>query len=504
MPGESAVQPSLTSRVVVGAAWLLLWRVVTRSLGLVSTLVLARLLIPSDFGLVAMATTFSYAIEALSQLGLQEALIRRRDDGFDLHHAAFTLQAGRAVATGLAVAASAPAVAWWFAEPRLVMVLLVLAGTTALNGFENVGIVEYRRAMRFDVQFKLMSMTRVAGFTATLVSALGGFGYWALLTGVVVTSISRVALSYRLHPFRPRLRLTRWQELAGFSAWTWATSAASLVWDRCDPFVLGPVLGPAKLGLYLLAVEIALLPVTELVAPAADALFAAFSRAQKDGVSSVHHAPEVASIILLGLAPGVLALSAAAGPVVEVLLGVKWAAAWPVVATLSWACVFSPFSYISSMALVANGFLRRNFIANVIMSSLKLSALLAAVALTDDLVTIGAVTALCVAGESVVFLLMLRGAGATQLSPTLGGLARTVVAIGLTALAVGWSGLGWQPGVGSTAGNLLRGTAVGAIAGSTFLAAVALTWLMAGRPGGAETRLVRLLAERLTGSRLTR
>ncbi|HEY0206635.1 MAG TPA: oligosaccharide flippase family protein, partial [Acetobacteraceae bacterium] len=63
----------------------------TRSLGLVSTLVLARLLVPADFGLVAMATTFSAGVEALSQLGLQDALVRRREDGFELHHTAFTL-----------------------------------------------------------------------------------------------------------------------------------------------------------------------------------------------------------------------------------------------------------------------------------------------------------------------------------------------------------------------------------------------------------------------------
>ena len=497
-------QGSLMRRTVVGAGWLLLWRMITRSLGLVSTLVLARLLLPADFGLVAMATTFSYGVEALSQLGLQEALVRRREEGFDLHHTAFTLQLGRAVATGLTIAAAAPGAAWWFTEPRLVPMLQVLAGITVLNGLENVGMAEYRRAMRFDVQFKLMSITRVAAFLTTIVCALIWRSYWALLMGTVVWAMSRVALSYALHPFRPQLRLARWRELARFSVWTWAVAAASLVWDRCDPFVLGPVFGTARLGLYLLAMEIALLPVTELVAPAAEVLFAAFSQAQKDGTSSVHYAPQAAGVILLGVAPVVLGLSAASGPIVEVLLGAKWAAAWPIVAVLSWACVFSPFSYICSMALVANGHVRRNFVANVLASSVKLTALLAVVSLTTDPVTIGTVTAGCVALESAMFLTLLRGSGAVPLRPVLGGLGRVVAATALAAAGLGWSGLGWRMGLGSTGADLARGVLVGALGTAIFGLALLLCWQLAGRPEGPETRLAQLVGTRLAGTRAAR
>ena len=144
---ESAARGSLTRKTIIGGAWLLLWRIVSRSLGLVSTLVLARLLMPSDFGLVAMATAFSLGVEALSQLGLQEALVRRREQGLDLHHTAFTLQSCRAVTTGFVIASGAPAAAWWFGEPRLVTVLLMLAGLTVLNGAGECG---YRRVSPGD------------------------------------------------------------------------------------------------------------------------------------------------------------------------------------------------------------------------------------------------------------------------------------------------------------------------------------------------------------------
>jgi lipopolysaccharide exporter len=497
-------QSSLTRKTIVGAAWLLLWRIVTRSLGFVSTLILARLLLPSDFGLIAMATTFSYGIEAISQLGLQEALVRRREEGLDLHHTAFTMQLGRALITGLMIAAGAPAAGWWFAEPRLVTVVLVLAGLTALNGLENVGIVEYRRAMRFDVQFRLMSVPRLAGFVITVGGALAWRSYWALLAGMLVYSAVRVAMSYWLHPFRPRLRLERWRELAGFSFWTWAAAVASLVWDRCDPFVLGPSFGQAKLGLYLMAMQIAWLPMTELVAPAAEALFAAFSRAQKDGNSSIHHAPEVAGIILLGVAPMVLCVSAASGPIVEVLLGPKWIQAWPIVAVLSWACVFSPFSFIYSMALVANGYVRQNFVARIVVSAIKLVALLAAISLTSDPIVIAAVTAVCVAVESIMFLTLLLGTGSMRLGQAMGSLARVMLATGFSAAIVNWSGLGWHSGGGSTGVNLMRGFFIAGMSIGVFGLVVLLSWQVAGRPEGAEKRLLRMAWARFEGLRASR
>lgn len=488
---------SLTQKTVVGAAWLFLWRMVTRSLGLVSTLVLARLLIPADFGLVAMATTFSYGVEALSQLGLQEALVRRREEGFDLHHTAFTLQLGRAFITGCVIAAGAPMAAAYFQEPRLLNVLLVLAAVTFLNGFENVGIAEFRRAMRYNMQFKLMSLTRIAGFLTTLTFALLGVGYWAMLLGIAVSSVARVALTYHLHPFRPRLHLLRWRELASFSFWTWATAAASLVWDRCDPFLLGPAFGSAKLGLYLLAMEIAWMPMSEMVAPAADAVFAAFARAQKDGKSSLHHAPEVAGMILLAVAPAVLSVSAAAGPMVNVLLGEKWQAAWPIAAVLTWACVFSPYSYICSMALVANGHVRRNFIVNATVSVVKLSVLLTVLSFTQNPLTLGAATVACFFVEAILFLIMIRGVGGVYLRGVLGGLARIVLAGGLAAAIIAWSGLGWHGGLGSVPSDLVRGFEIGGLATSVFGLAVIAQWRAIGCPAGAEARLVALVSERV-------
>ncbi len=389
----------LASKTVIGAAWLLTWRMFSRSLGFVSTLILARVLVPGDFGIVAMATTFVAAVDTLSQIGVQDALVRHFGDDRKLFDTGFTLQVGRALVTSAIIAGAAPAASLWFHEPRLIPLLLVLAAASLVSGFENIGIVEFSRAMRFDVQFQLNALPRLLQVGVTITAALLLKSYWALLMGIVIAKVARTAMSYWVHPYRPWLKIAGWQELAGFSFWTWAAWIASLVWDRIDPFILGPVIGPARLGLYLLALELAVLPVSEFVEPAAYALFAGFAKAQKQGNSSIQHAPLVTAMLVICIAPFTITISCASGYVVAGLLGPKWAAASPLVAIMAWLCLFSPMSYVCNAVLVANNHVRRNFVGKVIVSAVKLAVLLIAVSYTRRLEFIAAAIVVCVTIE---------------------------------------------------------------------------------------------------------
>ena len=480
---------SLTRKTLIGASWLVLWRFLTRTLGFGSTLVLARLLVPADFGLIAMASTFAAVVDALSQLGLQDALVRHPANDRQLFDTAFTLQVARAVMTSSIVALGAPVAAWWFNEPRLIPLLLVLAAASLVSGFENIGMVEFRREMRFDVQFRLAVASRLLQLATTIPLAFAYRSYWALMAGIVVSNVSRTVMTYFAHPYRPSFRLAGWRELASFSFWTWATCVASIVWDRCDPFVLGPVVGPRLLGIYLVALEMATLPVTELIAPASDALFTGFASAQKQGASSVKLAPSVAGALLLIIAPVVTAISCASGYVVAALLGPKWAEAQPLIAILAWLCLFSPFSWVCSAVLVANGYVRRNFIGNVIVSAVKLAVLLIAVSLTHRLDIIAAATAVCVAIESTLFMLLLRGTGEVRLLDTAGPLVRAILAGGAATVALQQAGLAWQPISMPSLPALLYCVLTGVIALLVFWPVDLLLWLVSGRPAGPEALL---------------
>ena len=146
MTGEPA---SILRRTATGAGWILGWRACARGLGVISTLVLVRLLVPADFGLVALATGFWQAIDALSSLGIEEAMIREKTPSRALYDTGFTINALRGVLTIVIVVSSAWPFAWFFDEPRLVPVLLSLTVVAFANAIENIGIVDFRRDLDF-------------------------------------------------------------------------------------------------------------------------------------------------------------------------------------------------------------------------------------------------------------------------------------------------------------------------------------------------------------------
>ncbi|MDQ2763908.1 MAG: oligosaccharide flippase family protein, partial [Pseudomonadota bacterium] len=205
---------SVTSRTAIGASWMIAWRFVTRGLGFVSTLILARLLVPADFGIVAVASAFAAGIDALSELGLQAALVRQADDDQTLYDTAFTLQAIRGLITGMILAAGAWSAGNLFRDPRLTPVLFVLAGVAAIGGLDNIAVVRFQRELRFDMEFRLLFVPRVLQFTTATIAAFTLRSYWALIIGIIVGRLSRTSVTYLIQPHRPRLSLSRWRDLA--------------------------------------------------------------------------------------------------------------------------------------------------------------------------------------------------------------------------------------------------------------------------------------------------
>jgi lipopolysaccharide exporter len=389
------------------------------------------------------------------------------------------------------IGASATAVSAWFSETRLLPILFLLAGLSMLSGFENIGIVEFQKSLRFNIEFRLLFLPRVAQFLVTIVLALLLKSYWALIVGIVVAKIARLLMTYIVHPYRPGFALSHWRDLVGFSFWTWMSSLASLVWERSDGFILGHLLGAEDLGIYLLAAEIAVLPITELVAPASRALFAGFSAAQNEGTDTASVALPIVATMLLIVAPLTIGVSTTSGCLVSVFLGQKWAAAQPLVATFAWLCVFSPFSWICSTVLTARGWVRQNFYAVGIAAMVKIGVVYL-VSLTQrlDLVAMAAVA--CVAVESLLFTLQLRRYGGAQWGASLGGFLRIGLASGLTIAALYWSGLGWHKISTAAAPSLIQGMATGLTAVMGYIALQFTMWWLARKPNGPETRLLDL------------
>ena len=478
---------SLLTRTARGAGWVMAWRLGMRVLGLASTLVLVRLLAPADFGLIALASGFMQSVDGLMSLGTEEAVIRTRAPNRGIYDTAFTLTAFRGLFVSLLVAATAYPAARFFGDARLGPVLLVIALLPLLDGASNIGAVDFRRDMTFHKEFALMVLPKLGGILVAILAAVLLRSYVAMLCGMLVNRSLRMAMTYVMHPFRPRFSLTAWRALVGYSVWTWLLSLAVLVRDRSDSLFLGRMTGTATLGFYNVGAEIAALPMTELIEPLGRASFSGFAAARHEG-------GEVGEIFLrligfsalLALPVGV-GLSAVAAPLTRLALGPGWEQAVPVLQVLAVAGTMLVFGHLSQHLLSAHALLGRLVGITLVGAALRVGFLLV---LIPGFGATGAAMAVAIAigveqGLMVATALRRFGIGVRGL---VAQVWRPALATGVMAVVLWGFGLGWAPG-----DRLAVSVVVGA---GVFVLALLGAWLLAGRPAGAEADLLGLVGRR--------
>jgi lipopolysaccharide exporter len=485
---------SVASRTAFGALWMIAWRFFSRLLGFASTLVMARLLLPADFGLVAIATMLSTAVESMSEIGLRDGLVRHAEDSRALTNTAFTLQAARGLLTATVIGSSAWLAADWFNDERLVPLVLTLAAVSFAAGLENISIVKFQRELRFDLQFRLLLLPRLLQFGVTIVAALLLRNYWALMLGIVVGRIARNVMTYVVVPYRPGLTLSRWRDLIGFSSWTWVSSGLGVLLTRSESFILGPVLGPTYFGVYFVGLEIGLLPSSEVIAPAASALFAGFALASNRGGNAIRFSPSVMGVLMVAVAPFGIGISATAGYVVAGLLGPTWDAARPVIAIAGLMCIIYPVPYVAVMVLTASGRVNRAVYAKAgsVLMKLFVLLLLPAAPTPKD---VAAAVAVALAGECAMFWWQLRACCPLEWRPAFAGAVRSAAGCTVAAAMLWTTGLGWQPVTSAPIAAFLAGVPIGGAAVATGFSVQFLLWLAANRPEGPETRLLTLVRE---------
>lgn len=476
-----------------GAAWMLLWRVCDRLLGLLSTLVLARLLVPADFGLVAMAMSFIALIELASAFSFEVALIQRSDLTRDHYDTAWTLNVAFALICGTLIALAAPMAAKFYAEPRLVEVMWVLGAIWALQGFENIGIVNFRRQMNFSREFTFMFGKRIAAFLVTLGLALTWQSYWALIAGQLTSRLVGVLLSYVMEPYRPRLSLAARRELFAFSSWLMITNVMGFGLARLPHLVVGRVAGSEALGLYTMASEFARLPSTELSAPINRAVFPGLSRLSGDPAALQRVFVDVMSVTVALTLPASIGLALVAPVLVEVLLGPRWLAAAPILALLALSGAVEVVAANNGVAYVASGQTRMA----AILSATKLAAMVSfAMLLVPDGGVMGIAwaeffaSALVACISTVVAQRLLR----LSLRRLATALWRPFVATATMAACL-WPAIGAMTAPGVALPPWLTLCAALVVGAVSYFVTLLGVWQLCGRPSGAEHFVVQRMRE---------
>lgn len=309
--------------LTVGMRW------ADRAVGLLSTLILARLLVPEDLGIIAMSSLVVALADMLLDLGVAAALIQNKDAAREHFDTAWTIKLLQMSASALIVVAAAPLAAVYFDEPRVMAVLQVSAIGLVLGGLENIGVVSFQKEMRFGKDFHFTFLKRIVGFVVTMIAAFALRNYWALVIGALAGRGLGVVLSYSMHPFRPRFSFARGREVFGFSQWMLVRGIGSYLDGSLHSFVVGGREGAGVMGGYSIGAQISAMPSTELLMPLNRVLFPRFVHAKDDQVELKRVFLLAQGVQTLIAVPASIGLALVAKDAVPILLGDKWLLAVP-------------------------------------------------------------------------------------------------------------------------------------------------------------------------------
>jgi len=298
----------------------------------ISTVVLARMLTPTAFGIVAMVTAVTGLASAFADLGLSEATIQSKDITHDQVSVLFWINAGIGLGLMLITVAMTPVFAWFYKEPRLVAVAFLLSFTFLFSGLRVQADALLKRQMRYSaLGYRDVASYAVAVPLAIIVAWRGG-GYWALVALPLTLNFVQMVFSWLIVHWRPGLprRSTKVGSMIAFGG---NVAASYLIYSlnrNMDNVLIGWYWGAAPLGLYSRAYNLLMIPVRQLNAPAANVAVPAFSRIQNDPERYARYYLRAISLILWISAPLFGFLIVAAEPVIVLVLGAQWREAAPV------------------------------------------------------------------------------------------------------------------------------------------------------------------------------
>lgn len=275
---------SLRVAAIQAFKWSLLGEMASRFVGPVVFIVLARVLLPEDFGVVAAATVAISFSQVFWDSGLARALIQRNDDDGALANSVFWINLGLSAVVALVIWLGAPALAAFFKDPRIADVMRVLSIQAPLAATCAVPTALMQKRFDFRRLFWVRLVTTGGPGLASIPLALAGWTYWALVAGVLFGQLLQALVLWRLVGWRPR-RTVDWARAAGaleFAGWTVSSGMLGWMYGWLDAIVVGHFLGSHDMGLYRTGNAFVMLVFGSLFSPLLPVLYSLFSRAQRD------------------------------------------------------------------------------------------------------------------------------------------------------------------------------------------------------------------------------
>lgn len=343
--GSKEAMTSLQKSAVSGVKWSSISQVGRQGMQLLTTVILARLLSPSDFGLVGMAMVVIGFVTIFKDLGTSAALIQRKELSEELLSGIFWVNVTFGLLATVVLALIAPVAANFYHEPRIIPILGLLSLTFFISGLSILQQAILEREMAFDKLAKVELFAIASGSVVGIGTALLGAGVWSLVYQTIVVAVVTTILLWISSKWRPKI-IFHWAEVKSISSYSLNLTGFqtfNYFSRNADYLLIGRYLGTQDLGYYTLAYRIMLYPLQSISSVLGRVMFPVFSQMQVDDERFRRAYLKVTGTIALVTLPMMLGLWVIAEPFVITVFGMQWK---PVITLL---IVLAPVGMVQSI-----------------------------------------------------------------------------------------------------------------------------------------------------------
>lgn len=366
---------SVGGRVVQGGTILLAGQIIIRIVRVASLTVLGRLLMPSDYAIFALALVVTGLLNVVSDLQISAAIIRKKtisDRDFDT---AFLVSFLRGLILAAILFFSAPWAAAWLGDARLEPVLQWLAINPLISAFWNPRFILYERDINFKAEFYISVASSLAGSALTVALGILLRNYWALIFGLLGTTVVTVIVPYFFVKYRPRFAVEGWYDFFSFGGWLTLANIVSYINYRSDIVLVGKFIGDVQLGYYSMGDRISQIATNELVQPFARAFYPGLVAVSSDAVRLRAAYYKAQQIVLAFVLPAGVATAVCAESLVSLMAGPKWLPSAIVVQILGPVMAISVMGSAVQALVMTTGDTRSIFMRNLLNMAVRVPAM---------------------------------------------------------------------------------------------------------------------------------
>ncbi len=326
-----------TTSAIKGFTWVSALRIFSRALSLLKTMIVARFLSPSQFGLFGIASLTLAFVEVVTETGVNVFLVQEKGNINKYLGTALIVSVARGAIITIAMIIATPFIANFFNAPEAKSLLYAMSAVPFIRGFINPAVAIYQKDLLFDKEFLFRSINITVEIVATLTLLYIYPEPITLIFGIIIGVLSEIILSYVLIPTRPKLlwKPDYIKKLFHHGKWITGLAVFNFGFDRGDNIFVGRMLGTSALGIYDMVYRISMLPVTEVVTSISKVTFPVYVQIRHDHTRLKRAYLRTICTVALITIPFGLILALFPEEIVRVILGDMWLEAVPVLQVLA-------------------------------------------------------------------------------------------------------------------------------------------------------------------------